>query len=46
MRKRQGSSAGEHGGQIVATGTPTQIANNPVAPTSNWFLKKMTQLPA
>ncbi|MEG2810763.1 MAG: excinuclease ABC subunit UvrA, partial [Akkermansia sp.] len=40
-----GPSAGEHGGQIVATGTPTQIANNPVAPTGNWLLQKMTQLP-
>ncbi|MEG1507501.1 MAG: excinuclease ABC subunit UvrA [Akkermansia sp.] len=41
-----GPSAGEHGGQIVATGTPTQIANTPVAPTGNWLLQKMTQLPA
>lgn len=37
-----GPGAGEHGGQIIATGTPEEVKKNPQSLTGQWLTKKRT----
>ena len=35
-----GPGAGRHGGNIVAEGSPADVASNPEAPTSPWLVPR------